>query len=153
MAIQETAVRQATPDESDLVAAIARRSREYFLPYLPRLHSFEGDKKFYRNRVFPDCQVWVAEDRNELVGFCAFKEGWVEHLYLLPGHVGNGIGETLLNEAKAAHPFLQLWVFQQNTRAISFYERNGFRKVKETDGASNEEKCPDALYEWRRLSD
>lgn len=41
-------------------------------------------------------------------------------------------------------------VFQRNTRAISFYERNGFRMVKETDGATCEEKLPDALYEWRR---
>jgi RimJ/RimL family protein N-acetyltransferase len=46
---------------------------------------------------------------------------------------------------------LQLWVFQRNTRAIRFYEHNGFQKVKETDGALNEEKLPDAMFEWRRL--
>ncbi|SFR33061.1 GNAT family N-acetyltransferase [Litoreibacter janthinus] len=151
METHNIAIRQAGPDESDAVAAIARTSREHFLPYLPKLHSFEGDKKFYRNRVFPECEVWVATDNQKLVGFCAFKEGWVEHLYLLPTHVGKTLGETLLTKAKEHHTFLQLWVFQRNLRAIGFYERHGFRKVKETDGAANEEKLPDALLEWRGL--
>ena len=152
MKIRKIIYRQAAPDEADAVAAIARQSRAHFLPYLPDLHSFEGDKKFYRNRVFQDCEVWVAEDDQELVGFCAFKDGWVDHLYLLPAYVGGSLGETLLNKAKNNHGFLQLWVFQRNFRAISFYERNGFQKVKETDGSSNEEQTPDALYEWRRGS-
>lgn len=142
--------RQAAPDEADTVAAIARKSRAHFLPYLPDLHSFEGDRKFYRNRVFQECEVWVAEDNRELVGFCAFQEGWVDHLYLLPAYVGRSLGETLLNKAKERHGVLQLWVFQRNARAVSFYTRNGFQKIKETDGSSNEEKTPDALYEWRR---
>lgn len=151
MTTHEITFRQAAPDESDTVAAIARESRAHFLPYLPKLHSFEDDKRFYRNRVFPECEVWVVEDIQELVGFCSFKEGWVEHLYLLPTHVGKTLGETLLNKAKENHAFLQLWVFQRNIRAISFYERNGFQKVKEIDGASNEEKLPDTLFEWRRF--
>jgi ribosomal protein S18 acetylase RimI-like enzyme len=142
--------RQAAQDDSDHVAAIARTSRQHFLPYLPDLHSFEGDKKFFRTRVFKDCTVWVAAVDNTLVGFSAFKEGWLDHLYLLPDYVGQSIGTTLLNEAKDENAHLQLWVFQQNLRAIRFYESNGFRKIKETDGASNEEKTPDALFEWHR---
>jgi len=138
--------------DADNVATIARKSQMHFLPYLPDLHTLEEDKSFYRNRVFPECQVWVYEDKQDLVGFCAFKEGWVDHLYLLPTHVGNTLGESLLNKAKENHPFLQLWVFQRNTRAISFYERNGFQKIKETDGSKCEEMLPDALFEWRRLS-
>lgn len=144
------AYRQATLDDSDAVATIARQSRAHFLPYLPDLHSLEGDKSFYRNRVFPSCEVWVAEDAQHLVGFCAFKPGWVEHLYLLPSHIGRTLGATLLQTAKDRHDFLQLWVFQRNTGAIRFYERHGFEKVRETNGSANEEKTPDALYAWRR---
>lgn len=151
MATHEITFRRATSDESDTVAAVARKSREHFLPYLPKLHSLEGDKKFYRNRVFPECEVWVVKDNQELVGFCAFKEDWVEHLYLLPTHVGKTLGRSLLKKAQESHALLQLWVFQRNSRAISFYERNGFQKVRETNGASNEERLPDVLLEWRRL--
>ncbi len=145
-------IRPAAPLESDAVAAIARASGARFLPYLPDLHSFEGAKRFFRNRVFSECEVWVAEENQEVVGFYAFKEGWVDHLYLLPTRVGRSIGETLLNKAKESHGLLLLWVFQRNSRAISFYERNGFQKIKETDGLANEEKTPDALYRWRRLT-
>ena len=60
------------------------------------------------------------------------------------------LGRALLDKAKARHGLLRLWVFQQNSRAITFYEHNGFRRIRETDGASNEENVPDALYGWRR---
>lgn len=147
---REMIFRQAEADEADTIAAIARKSRAHFLPYLPELHSIDEDKEFFRNSVFQECDIWVAEENNDLVGFCAFKESWVDHLCLLPTHVGRSLGETLLNKAKESNGLLQLWVFQRNSRAISFYERNGFQKAKETDGASNEERIPDALLEWRR---
>ena len=142
--------RQADVSDAGTLASIARESRRHFLPYLPRLHSLEADQNFYRNRVFAECEVWVAEDAGEIVGFCAFKEGWVEHLYLRPSHVGQSIGKVLLDKAKARYDALHLWVFQRNGRAIGFYEAQGFRKIRETDGASNEEQTADALYEWRK---
>jgi hypothetical protein len=40
--------------------------------------------------------------------------------------------------------------FSANRRARRFYEARGFALVRETDGAGNEEKGPDALYRWTR---
>ena len=37
--------------------------------------------------------------------------------------------------------------FQANSGARRFYERRGFVAVEFTDGESNEERCPDVLYE------
>jgi hypothetical protein len=45
---------------------------------------------------------------------------------------------------------LRLWVFQKNTPAIRFYTCRGFRLVELSDGSGNEEREPDALYQWRR---
>lgn len=104
-------IRPALTDEADTVAGIARASRAHFLPYLPVLHSLEGDQRFYRNRVFPACEVWVAERGGQIVGFCAYREGWLDHLHLLPGHEGNLIGTTLLDKAKTRCDHLRLWVF------------------------------------------
>jgi len=39
---------------------------------------------------------------------------------------------------------------QGHGRAIGFYKANGFRLVRETDGAGNEEREPDALFAWSR---
>ena len=42
------------------------------------------------------------------------------------------------------------WVFQKNMPAIRFYTRRGFHLVELSDRSGNEEREPDALYEWRR---
>jgi len=61
-----------------------------------------------------------------------------------------GYGRALLDEAKERNSQLQLWTFQRNLNAIGFYTANGFRLVRETDGAGNEEREPDALLGWSR---
>nr|WP_283949779.1 GNAT family N-acetyltransferase [Limobrevibacterium gyesilva] len=116
---------------------------------MPDLHTPEEDLWFFRERVFRDCAVWVSE-ANGIDGFCAFRAGWVDHLYVHPDRHAQGLGSALLGQAMTAHRQLKLWVFQKNLRAIRFYEAHGFRLVRKTDGEDNEEHEPDALYEWRR---
>jgi putative acetyltransferase len=142
-------IRRATVDESDEVASVHRVSKETAMPFLPALHTHEEDRIFFRTRVFPACEVWVADD-NGIAGFIAFGGGWVEHLYVLPNHARRGYGRALLDEAKERNSQLQLWTFQRNLNAIGFYTANGFRLVRETDGAGNEEREPDALLGWSR---
>lgn len=61
-----------------------------------------------------------------------------------------GVGAALLTVAKERRPRgVQLWVFQRNVGARRFYERHGFTLVRLTDGQDNEERVPDALYEWQ----
>jgi GNAT superfamily N-acetyltransferase len=47
---------------------------------------------------------------------------------------------------------LELWCFQANSRACRFYEARGFRAIRFTDGADNEEKTPDVRYRWERAA-
>ena len=142
-------IRRATATDSDEVAAVHRVSKESALPFLPALHTRDEDRTFFRTRVFPACQVWV-EDNNGIADFIAFREGWVDHLYVLPNMLRRGFGRALLSKAKERNSELQLWTFQRNLNAIGFYKANGFHLVRETDGASNEEREPDALYAWSR---
>jgi ribosomal protein S18 acetylase RimI-like enzyme len=125
---QAMIIKKADISESDLVAAVAQQSREYFLPFLPKLHSSEDYVGYYRHVVFSECEIWIVQDGKVPVGFCAFRDEWIDHLNFLPSHVGRNLGPLLLNKAKEKQARLQLWVFQQNVRAISFYERHGFRK-------------------------
>lgn len=76
-------IRRARSTEPEAVASVFRRSRQAILPYLPDLHAFEEDKVYFRSI---NCDVCVADGQQEVVGFCAFKQGWVEHLYLLPDY-------------------------------------------------------------------
>ena len=56
----------------------------------------------------------------------------------------------LIHAAKEASAALELWCFQANTGGRRFYERHGFRAIRFTDGADNEEKVPDVRYRWER---
>jgi GNAT superfamily N-acetyltransferase len=140
-------IRRATLDESDEVARVHRTSMTAAMPYLPALHTPDEDRAFFRTRVFPACEVWIAVI-DGIAGFIAFRDGWVDHLYILPDQQSRGLGRTLLNKAKERNSGLQLWTFQRNVNAIRFYTANEFRLIRETDGAANEEREPDALYGW-----
>ena len=132
-------------------AALSRITRKHSLPYLPDLHSAEEDVEFFTNRVFAANTVLAALDAaNRIVGFIAFGEGWVNHLYVLPDFQGLGIGGQLLQRAKEEVTCLKLWTFQRNQRALRFYESRGFLAVRQTDGAENEEREPDVLLQWER---
>jgi putative acetyltransferase len=133
----------------DGAARVLRASFDERLPSLAGIHTPAEDRAFFREQVFPTCQVWGAFEDSVLIGVVAFRPGWLDHLYILPVSQGRGIGSALLNVAMAAEPELQLWTFQQNEGARAFYERRGFTLVRMTDGAENEEREPDVLYRWR----
>jgi GNAT superfamily N-acetyltransferase len=88
--------------------------------------------------------------RRDADGIIAFREGWIEQLYVVPAAQGRGIGTELLEVAKRVSDRLELWTFQRNTPARSFYEARGFELVGATDGSRNEEREPDARYLWLR---
>ena len=140
-------IRRASHADIAAVARLHHAVRLACLPYLPDLHPPASILAFFRDRVFPTCDVWVA-GADTLDGFCAFRPGWVDHLYIRPECHRQGLGTALLGEAMAANTHLQLWTFQRNNNAIRFYRARGFRLVRETDGSGNEEREPDVLMEW-----
>ena len=136
--------------DMDAAAHVHRIAFDQALPWLVGLHAPDEDRWFYRERVFATCQLWGSFDGSALKGIIAFREGWIDQLYVLPDAQGRGIGTELLDVAKRAFGRLQLWTFQRNERARRFYEARGFELVEQTDGLRNEEKEPDARYVWTR---
>jgi len=143
-------LRQLALEETDQAAAVLRASFDQALPTLAGLHTPDEDRWFFRERVFVDCQLWGYFDDQRLVGIIAFREGWIDQLYVLPARQGRGIGTALLRVAQERFDRLSLWTFQRNMRARRFYQKHGFVAVSETDGSRNEEKDPDVMYAWRR---
>jgi len=123
------------------------------MPLLPDLHTPEDDRRFLREVVLPNEEVWVAEVDGRPIGFAALglREGedFLQHIYVAPEHQSHGIGTALFDVARRERPGgFRLWVFQRNEGARRFYERHGCRLLELTDGSGNEEREPDALYEW-----
>jgi ribosomal protein S18 acetylase RimI-like enzyme len=140
-------VRLARPEDAEAVAEVFIASFET-LTFLPMLHSHGEHRAFVRDLVEKD-EVWVAEDAGRIVGMAVLWDDVLSHIYVHPDAQGRGAGSALLQQAKTRRPGgFTLWVFQQNVEARRFYERHGLHAVRFTDGGGNEEKTPDALYEW-----
>jgi GNAT superfamily N-acetyltransferase len=107
-------------------------------------------RAYFASHIVVDCELWVAEQDGALAGILVLEGEFVDHLYVEPALTGRGIGSALLAVAKRERPAgLALWTFQANTGARRFYERHGFIEMRQTDGRDNEERAPDALYEYR----
>ncbi len=142
-------VRRGMPADAGAIADAFIPSFES-LTFLPRLHSHEEHRAHIRDTVLGEQEVWVAELDGRISGFAALAGDMLTNLYVHPGRQGRGAGGVLLAKAKERRPDgFTFWVFQQNVHARRFYERHGCRVVRLTDGSGNEEKTPDALYEWR----
>ena len=130
------------------VAKDTERMRRY-LSQLPQnsppsrsapVQSSDGEKRSFMLAVRDDA----------VLGFCCFSAapnnadrveratpggamvGRLHSLYIDPSALGQGIGHTLMNHALSTFAawgceHANLWVLEGNSRAISFYERQGWR--------------------------
>src|SRR4051812_9263342 len=106
-------IAQANPDQVHRIIQVFHVARKDRMPYLPELHTPEEDKACF-TELLRKGGVLVARDGEKAVAFCAFHDGWIDHLYVLPSYQRKGVGTLLLNEAKTVSEELQLWVFQRN---------------------------------------
>jgi len=134
----------------DAVAAVHRASFDDRLPWLAGLHTPEEDRAYFGSVVFDECELWGTFNDATLTGFIAFRDGWIDQLYVLPTYQGQGLGSALLEVAQERCSELNLWTFQRNAIARRFYERRDFVEAELTDGSRNEEREPDIRYIWRR---
>ncbi len=143
-------IRKAVSSDISAIAKIHRGSRQQSMSWLPILHTPEDDYWFFSKVVFAEETMWVALIGPEIVGFISLKDDWLNHLYVAPNHWRQNVGANLLQPVKSSVDRLQLWTFQQNKSARSFYLANGFQECEHTDGQRNEEKTPDLRMEWKK---
>jgi ribosomal protein S18 acetylase RimI-like enzyme len=118
--------------------------------WMPRVHTREAVEQFYRDVVFQERKLFVAEMEGKISGLMALtSDAMVSALYVGRTFRRRGIGSHLVNRAKRElGDVVSLWTFQANTGAQTFYSAHGFREINRTDG-DNEEGLPDILMEWQ----
>jgi putative acetyltransferase len=87
----------------------------------------------WRSELVPKAEIIVAEQAGALIGFVTIDaSGYLDQLVVAPGHWGSELASVLVDEAKRLSPdCITLLVNTDNTRAIRFYQRNGFVHVGE----------------------
>ena len=70
--------------------------------------------------------VYVYEDNQKIQGFIGLNGEYIEGIFVSEAMQSQSIGKRLLNYVKNTRSKLILNVYQKNTPAISFYQREGF---------------------------
>ncbi|WP_201715608.1 GNAT family N-acetyltransferase [Rossellomorea arthrocnemi] len=111
-------------------------------------HGVDSHLHFLTHILPQDFQVDLALKNGEVAGMAAYNEREISQLYIHVEYQGLGIGQLLLDKAKAkSSGCLTLYTFEVNLNAQRFYEKNGFVVIGR--GHENEENLPDIQYEWR----
>jgi len=145
-------LRPATDEDAQAIAGVYFASFR-LLTFLPMLHTLPSYHWYVADRMLKEWVVTVAEDGTGVVAFLGLRGEELGHFYVRPNRIGQGAGTLLLEAAKSSGvEALELWCFQANVRARRFYEARGFKAIRFTDGADNEERMPDVRYRWARSS-
>jgi ribosomal protein S18 acetylase RimI-like enzyme len=80
--------------------------------------------------------AWVAVSESKIVGMVLTNQEWVSDLWVVREYRNAGIGRQLLSHAEVeiaarGHSTARLRVVISNVRAVSFYDRLGWRVARE----------------------
>ena len=149
MAIGECTLRDGSTSDADQLTALFQRSRAHAMPWLAVPHDEASTRWWIEHSLLVEKRVRVAHHGDQLLGFTASANGWLQHLYVDTDHQGQGIGRMLLEDAQVSSlGSLSLHVFTRNSHARRFYEAAGFILAGGSDGSSNEEQEADLTYIW-----
>jgi ribosomal protein S18 acetylase RimI-like enzyme len=105
----------------------------------------------------PQSEFLVADDGEVIAGMAFAKSAddgktvLLSQLYVLPAKQGQGIGGLLLDEVESCFPDadkVRLEVEEANSRAVRFYNEQGFAKVGETSNCGDGQSgLAAAIYE------
>lgn len=94
---------------------------------------FLSIKELVKTIDFNVFEVYCLVQNNEVAGFLGVAEQKVEMLFLAPDHIGKGFGKKLMEFAVSKLQTDKVDVNEQNTKAVEFYEKLGFKTYERTD--------------------
>ena len=90
--------------------------------------------------MLSQAEVYVYENDKKIQGFIGLNGEYIEGIFVAVEMQSRGIGKLLLDYAKDRKSKLLLKVYQKNTRAVRFYQREGFEIQSEGLDDDTDEK-------------
>jgi putative acetyltransferase len=121
-------LRPYRPEDEDAAIALWQETWQQAFPSIDFAARLTWWRERWRGELVPNAAIMVAEQAGELIGFVTIDaNNYLDQLVVAPDRWGSELGNMLVNEAKRLSPDrITLLVNTDNTRAIRFYERNGF---------------------------
>ena len=116
----------------------------YFIPEQYWTSNYESVKE-----MMSQAEVYVYEDDKMIQGFVGISNEYIEGIFVPDEMQSCGIGKLLLDYIKNKKLRLRLNVYQKNTRALSFYQREGFDIQCEGSDAATGEKEYTMLWQQK----
>lgn len=102
----------------------------------------------YVKKLIPNSEIYVYTNKEKIEGFIGINNDYIEGIFINTASQNKGIGTELLNKAKKEKTKLTLSVYEKNTKAIKFYQKNGFKITKEKLDQDTNEKEYIMLWEY-----
>ncbi len=128
-------IRRAWPEEADALTQIALSAKRHW-GYPSRWMDIWTPQLTFSPDYLQENESWIAEEDHP-IAFYTLQErdgnAWIENLWVLPEHMGQGVGKQLFLHAisrsiELGYKILQL---EADPNAAGFYEKMGMHKIGE----------------------
>jgi putative acetyltransferase len=122
-------LRPYTAADEDAAIELWRRTWQKTYPDLDFDARLAWWRERWRNSLVPNTTIVVAEEAGAMLGLVTVdaRNRYLDQVVVAPEAWGSGVAQELLAEAKRISPSgLDIFVNQDNHRAIRFYEKHGF---------------------------
>lgn len=125
-------IRKFRQEDEDAIIRIWLEASSVGHHFIP-LAYWESHVKDVRDSYLPQNETYVYTDDStgNIVGFLTLAGDYIAGIFVTPNYHGQGIGQALMAHAKKLKTRLELNVYIENTRALSFYLRQGFKISRE----------------------
>lgn len=99
-------------------------------------------------KAFSSATIYAYYSDNKIVGFLGIINEYIAGIFILQDYRSLGIGTQLLKAIQSTHTKPTLDVYQKNTLALKFYQKNGFHIQQEKLDIQTEEI--EYFLEWHQ---
>lgn len=86
-------------------------------------------KLLIHDYYFDNMRIYYLRDQEKMIGFIGLDKQFIRMLFVDPDKFDSGVGTTLINFAIKKHQAKTVDVNEQNTSAMGFYLKMGFKAI------------------------
>lgn len=131
-------IRSYKQQDEETVLHIWLEASTHAHAFIPRSY-WESKIDDMRDIYLPQSETYIYTDAvtGEISGFISLVNNYLAAIFVAPSCQRRGIGQALMAHAKKLKTELELNVYTENTQAVLFYKRQGFKIIDErTDKAT-----------------